>query len=456
MSTTDQSQPTKATEKLLPISDDESFLKFIQAFTNYETMKNYRCDDETMPLERMRSLAESLGNPQDSVPSIHIAGTKGKGTTCLILETLLRKQGYRVGTYTSPHLKNLRERVRVDGKMISETDLVETLNSMLSELDRRYQLGPEAFPTFFEMMTALAMHHFQRAEVDVAIYEVGLGGRLDATNILQPEWTAITGIGLEHMDKLGNTLSSIAKEKAGIIKENTPLVLAEVDPEAREAIFSIAKSKSAPILETASKRVQAVTEDGKIAILIPPYGKALHPNNIRGPGPRADLGLAITIWEEFLAKRGQKAELQTIEKCLSELELPGRVEILHESPMTILDGAHTPESLASLAQALNEESVPRPRIGVVALAQDKRLEECLEQLGHFVDQVIFTQADSVRGADPQELSETFYKITQKESSWELDPHSAYENTKQSNCSVIVTGSIYLVGALQAKSSRLSP
>lgn len=420
-------------------------------------MKDYRCDDRTMPLERMHSLATGLGDPHLATPAIHVAGTKGKGTTCLILEALLRSSGLRVGTYLSPHLENLRERVRVDGEPIREDQLVETLTEMLPELDRRHRLGPVEFPTFFEMMTALAMVQFRRSGVDVSIYEVGLGGRLDATNILAPGWTAITSIGLEHVDKLGHTLEAIAREKAGIVKPSTPLVLGEVAPEARSMILGIARSLGSPVLEVSAKRVQAVEIGGTTRLLVPPHDRPLEPHAIRGPGLRADLGLALTLHEEYLTARGGAPGIEVIERTLAGLRLPGRIERFEGPPITILDGAHTPESLDTLAVALEEMRLPRPRTAVVALASDKRIAACLERLAGLADRVIFTCADAVRGIPAGDLAvEMASRAPGLPVQQEDDPRQALRLARADGHPVIVTGSIYLAGALRAQLDGRAP
>src|SRR2546426_4290040 len=208
-----------------PITSLKEFEGFLAQFTNYERVQTFRYDKETLGIERMRSFMADLGNPQESYPSVHVAGTKGKGTTCLILEALLREEGLRTGTYLSPHVENLRERIRIAGSSVPENDLAVEINAMLSILEERQRKGPSAFPSFFELMTALAMTCCKTRRVDWGIFEVGLGGRFDATNILKPRACAITSIGLEHTQLLGKTLGEIAREKAGIIKQGTPVVV---------------------------------------------------------------------------------------------------------------------------------------------------------------------------------------------------------------------------------------
>ena len=222
---------------LKQVQNDTDFEHFIGEFTSYESMKTFHYNDKTLKLERMAAFLKDIGNPQLSYPTIHIAGTKGKGTTCLILENLLSQNGKKVGSYLSPHIEHIRERIRFSNRSINETELCNTLNAMLDVLNRRRNLGEDHFPTFFELMTSLAMAFFHDREVHHGIFEVGLGGRLDATNVLSPSWTAITSISLEHTQKLGNTLASIAREKAGILKAGIPVIVGPGLPGAEKKSF---------------------------------------------------------------------------------------------------------------------------------------------------------------------------------------------------------------------------
>ena len=220
--------------RMKPLTDFREFRQFLASFTNYERLPTFRYDSRTLGLERMRSFVHDLGDPQNAYPCVHVGGTKGKGTTTLMLEALLGADGARVGTYTSPHIEHLCERIRVGGAPISGDDIVASANATLAALERR--LGSPDSPTFFELMTAIAMLHFSKAAVDYAIFEVGLGGRLDATNILSARWSALTSVGLEHTDLLGDSLAQIATEKAGIIRPSTPVVCGALPTEAREVV----------------------------------------------------------------------------------------------------------------------------------------------------------------------------------------------------------------------------
>ena len=177
---------------MAPLRNFREFEEFLGRFTNYERLASFRYDGQTLGLERMESLVAEMGHPERSFPSVHVAGTKGKGSTCLMLEALLAAESLLIGTYTSPHVERLSERIRVAGAAATEGEIVAEVNAILPLLERRRAQGEESFPTFFELMTALAMAAFRSRRVDWAIFEVGLGGRLDATNILRPRLTAIT------------------------------------------------------------------------------------------------------------------------------------------------------------------------------------------------------------------------------------------------------------------------
>lgn len=406
------------------LTDFREFQQFLASFTNYEKLPTFRYDAETLGLERMRRFAADVGDPQDRYPSIHIAGTKGKGTTTLILESLLRAEGFRVGAYTSPHVEHMRERIRVDGESITEAELVDIANELLPALESRVDTGE--FPTFFELMTAMAMQYFARREVDYAIFEVGLGGRLDATNIVSARLTAITSIGLEHTEQLGESLAEIAAEKAGIIKPFVPVVVGELPDEAREIVERVARKKNAPVESPVAHKASS-----DVAC-------------VRGPGLRADLAIALRLFEDVLSSTGHTLDSARTREALERLELPARVEILDGEPPICVDGAHTVESIEALDDALDESDFPRPRTLVFSLVAGKRRDEILEILPRLADWVIFTRADATRSLPPEELIEAYGSGEAIE-----DPQEALAQAKRRGTAIVVSGSMYLAGCLRA-------
>ena len=451
---------------LNPIHSDAEFEAFIGQFTSYEAMLSYHYGHETMKLERMTSLAADLGNPHLATRAIHVAGTKGKGSTCLILEALLMASGNEVGTYLSPHVEFLRERIRKDGRPIPEDDLCTLLNSILPTLEQRHALTdgegtPQSFPTFFELMTALAMLYFKRQSVGYALYEVGLGGRLDATNILRPVLTAITSIGMEHTDKLGDTLASIAGEKAGVIKSDTPSIVGpSIAKEARDVIRARAQDMKAPLIEVAPDTIQCIRHEGTPALRIRPHDWILPCGPLPGPGLRDDLAIALSLWENILEIQGVEPRRETVLEALGRLgenQLPGRVEVIDGSPPVILDGAHTEESVASLTAAVEELAIPQPRTLLVSVASDKRADAILSQLASIAEEIYFTRCDPVRSLPPDELRQRFLALKTAPQSGGIrseklqvseDPVEAFLAARKRNNPVVVTGSFFLVGAIR--------
>lgn len=421
------------------IADYPAFEAYLGEFTNYERLHAFNYDKHTLGLERIRSLLRDLGSPERSFPSVHIAGTKGKGSTSLILEALLRAQGFRVGTYTSPHVEHLRERIRIHGEPLAEADLVRELNGVLPALERRRAESLESRPTFFELMTALAMTAFRAQRVDWGIFEVGLGGRLDATNILAPSWTAITSIGLEHTQQLGNTLAAIAREKAGIIKRGTPLVLGNLPPTAATEVLAIAAEQQAPTMHA---RASLVASAGPGHIHLDGFG-LLPARAVRGPALRADLAIALTLFEGILAAEGRRCAREVVAEALSSLQLPARVEVFDDDPPLVLDAAHTADSIQALRLTLEEIQFPRPRVLVFSLSAGKERESILPELPPIAEEIIFTLADPQRSIPPHDL--------QAQLGWGkvlVDPREALAEARRGGRPVVITGSFYLAGALR--------
>ena len=421
------------------IANFQEFEGFLSRFTNYERVPPAKLDTGSLGLARMRRLVRELAEIHLALPTVHIAGTKGKGSTTIILDALLRAEGFRVGTYTSPHVEHLRERIRVDGEPAQDALLVEETNRMLPVLDRLREEGPSAYPSFFELMTALAMVCFKACPVDWAIFEVGLGGRLDATNVLEPRFTCITSIGLEHTQQLGKTLGKIAGEKAGIVKPRTPLLIGPLPDEAREVILGIARERSAPVTILDEG---LVTPAGPGRVLIRGLGE-FPAGAIRGPALRTDLGLALMLERQVLATVGRQPSRSRVEAALASLVLPARVELFAVEPEVVLDAAHTAESIRALKLTLDEIQLRRPRTLVFSIAAGKNLTEILQELPGIAEDAIWTLADPIRSIPPEELLGRVGHGTAIRSTEE-----ALGQALGRGWPVVVTGSFYLAGALR--------
>jgi dihydrofolate synthase/folylpolyglutamate synthase len=360
-------------------------LGYLNTFTDYERMVVRR--PPPYRLDRMRRLVAALGHPEGSFRSLHIAGTKGKGTVAIMAEAILRRAGYRTGLYTSPHLVDLLERIQVGGHKIIRRDFLWVMNRMEPHL-RRLR------PTFFETLTAAAFLLFARERVDFAVVEVGLGGRLDATNVLHPAACAITTIDYDHMDRLGHTLEEIASEKAGIVKAGVPLVTSPQRPAAMGAI----RSRAEPV----RARFMGVRRRGFVLRFTV---KGIRGRDYRcslralGEHHAANAATAVALVELC----GARVRAADVRSALAGVRLPGRVEVVGRRPWTVVDVAHNPVAARALAAALHP--LPRRRtILVFGAPADKDSRGMLRALLPVADLAIFTRARNPRAAAPDDLA----------------------------------------------------
>ena len=428
------------------LRDEADFHLFLSRFTNYERLVRYDYDRKTLGPDRTRALLRAIGEPHTAYPSIHIAGTKGKGSLALMLEALLSALGRRVGTYTSPHVEHLRERIRIEERPIEGAALVTEMNKLLPYLETRSSENGE-FPTFFEIMTALAMEAFRSRSVDWGIFEVGLGGRLDATNVLEPRSTAITSIGLEHTRQLGDTLARIAAEKAGIIKPGIPVIAGPIPPEAEEVIRATATRRRAPLTIIGEPLVHHAAPG---SLLVEGHREPFPCGPVLGPALRWNLTIALTIIRELERDLGTTLDRSALQNALLRLRLPARCEIIASTPLVVIDGAHTAESIRALRVALDEAGFPTPRTVVVSTGRDKRLEAIAAELHALGDRFICTCADAQRSFDPAAI-----RAALGCGDCVTDPHDALRRAREHGDAVVVTGSFYLAGVLRPAVLRQS-
>ena len=398
-------------------------------------------------LETMTALTARLGMPQNRYRTLHIAGTNGKGSTAAMAAAMLQAAGYRVGLYTSPHLVDFRERIRVNGEMIPESRVAQ-LTDQLQTLSQA-----ELSPTFFEYTTAMAFQHFADTAVDVAVLEVGLGGRFDATNVVTPMACAITTIALDHQAYLGSTLSSIAFEKAGIIKPGVPVVLGRLDGDAWRTIEQVARERKAPVF--------------RIGEHFHTEGEEPQQFSYRGLGMRYD-GLTCALAGRHqldnaacalallaaAAPQGIVVTPEAMRAGLQAVSWAGRLEVVDRRPTILIDGAHNPAAATALAEFLTGADrlySSRPVILVLGMMRDKDHRGFVEPLRSLVDEVVLTQADLPRSATAQELQSSLGDLLSH-------PHvvpslsDAMALARQlatSDGLVCVTGSLMLVGECKA-------
>jgi dihydrofolate synthase/folylpolyglutamate synthase len=406
-------------------------------------------------LENISTLAEALGHPEKKYRSVHIAGTNGKGSTAAFTESILRTAGIRTGLYTSPHLERINERIRVNGEEISDEEFAESFTKIQALIEELLAQGKlRVHPTFFEVVTALAFEHFAGAAVEIGVIEVGLGGRLDATNIVTPEVSVITRVDFDHENFLGHSLAEIAREKAGIIRSGVPVVVAEQRAEAREVILNRAKELGAQVCESekefVTENISVVDGCVRAHVVNVKSGAGIRvAPNLRG---RFQLGNAVNAIAvaETLRSRGEKNSDAAIEQGIANAVWPGRIEKLQSGPDVYLDGAHNPSAARELANYLNENFAGHKVTLLFAAMRDKAVDEIAGILFPHAAEVIFTQPKISRAISAAQLADMageyaarFRVIPDAQSAFE----EVLANTKRADA-IFVTGSLYLVGELR--------
>jgi dihydrofolate synthase/folylpolyglutamate synthase len=407
-------------------------------------------------LENISVLAERLGRPDRAYPTAHIAGTNGKGSTAAFLESILRHAGFRTGLNTSPHLDKINERIRVNGAEIADGDFADVLTRIQSAIEELLAKGKlRAHPTYFECVTAMAMQYFAEQRVDFGVFEVGLGGRLDATNILQPAVSIITRIDFDHENFLGHSLREIAGEKAGILKPGVTAVVTEQREEAREVILTRAKEIGAPLVETPlAYHLEGVTPLGDAGCFTATLREVatewtceLAP---RLPG-RFQLQNAVNAVAaaRVLVARGYRIENEAIELGIAEAEWPGRLEKLQSGPDVYLDGAHNPSAARELA-AFWENFADRRIWLVYGALRDKAVDEIAGLLFARATEVILTEPRTSRAISARQLEEiTAHYAPAVRVIADAEQAVEYALAKATpQDAVFVTGSLYLVGQIR--------
>ena len=381
-------------------------IAYLHSLTDYEKTRIERYTSDTFDLSRVERLLAALGNPQGRFTSVHVAGTKGKGSTAALLEACLRAAGYRTGFYTSPHLHTFRERIQVGGQKIAREEVVALTEEIRPHVERIPGV------TTFEAITAFGFLYFARAAVDIAVVEVGLGGRLDATNVIMPELAVVSSISLDHTYLLGDTLAEIAFEKAGIIKPGVPVVSAPQRGEATEVLENVCRERGAPLVEVGrdweyepgpanldgqSFSVRRTADGGSELdgeYWIPLLGRHQIEN-----------AASVIAALHTLRDRGFSIPITSVREGLRNVYWPGRLEILSREPLVVVDCAHNPYSVQVLCEAL-EEWFPGLRwVLVFGASADKDIAGMLKVLLPVSEYVIVTRSTHPRGAAPTELAD---------------------------------------------------
>ena len=391
-------------------------------------------------LETMTKLLHALGNPQEKIESVHVTGTNGKGSTCAFLASILQEAGYKVGLYTSPHLVRFTERIVVDGTEISEAAMIPLIEH-IKEVAEREQLEP----SHFEFTTAMAWLYFVQQKVDIAVIEVGLGGRLDATNVIAPEVTVITHIDIDHIKHLGKKVDVIAKEKAGILKRGVPLVTAE----RRKKILSYFQNEC----ELKDNSMFQVGESLQANLI----RNDLHGQEFETKGLfnskwkmkmlgeyQIENACTALVTAQVLQKKGYAIPLSAMQKGIEKAFWPGRLQVMQEDPLVIIDGSHNVEGMRELKKFV--ERLPQRKVLVLGISKDKQIATMVSLIVPLFERIILTQGN-FKPAPLSRLAREVKKYTSQVEETEKVAE-ALEKAKsyvKKGGTLLVTGSLYVAG-----------
>jgi len=391
---------------------DEAF-KFLLEFTDYEKVTKYKYDLATFDLRRVEELMAAVGNPHRAFRSVHVAGTKGKGSTAAMAQSILTAAGFRTGLYTSPHLSRVEERMTVDGRLMSEEEFVAVVNELVPYTRAARAQRPNESPTYFELVTAAGFRHFARAGAQFASVEVGMGGRLDATNVITPEVSVITRVDFDHEDRLGHTLEKIAGEKAGIIKPGVPVICAPQEAESLRRIEEIAAERRSPLtligrevrLENVRTALNGDAPFCRFDLATPARRYAALEVRLLGAHQALNAAAAVAALETLAARCGVRIGADAVRRGLAATHIPARLEFFPGRPPVLLDGAHNPVSVRALLEALGTAFSGKRVVLLAGVSRDKNVEEILRLLLPRAAAVVFTKSDSPRAAEPEFLAQ---------------------------------------------------
>lgn len=397
-------------------------------------------------LDNIRNLLQYLGNPHEKYRTVHVAGSNGKGSVSSFIASILQEEGKKVGLYTSPHFVRFNERVRINGEEIPDEYIADFISSIDAYIEKET-------PTFFEITTALAFKYFEENKIDIGVIETGLGGRLDATNLISPSASVITTISYEHTNILGETLEEIAAEKGGIIKHNTPLFIGLLKDKPRRIIENIAFEKKAELFA-----LSEMTEMPGDFVSVKIDGMKFHIYSTPLPGKHqlTNAALAVLVYSKLSSSFNAKAVRYGLKNVVINTKFQGRYETFNETPKVIFDAAHNDEGVdIFLEEFANEKSLYDKKYLIFGAMNDKNLPAMLKKLAGDFDNIFVTTIDYERAATIEELTDIA-----KSNGISVTPLNDPENfinnflKRQSNECLAVLGSIYILGEIKAKLREL--
>jgi len=446
-------------------SSYQQALDYLYSFIDYETMRMPR-DAAGYDLRRMEGLLKRLGNPHIKASTVHIAGTKGKGSVAAMIASVLEASGYTTGLYTSPHLIDIRERFRVGGQMIARDELVKLVDKLKPEVSKINRLAEYGRLTTFELLTALAFLFFERRNVQFKVIEAGLGGRLDATNVICPEVCVITKIGLDHTEVLGETLTKVASEKAGIIKRGIPVISSPQSGEVVEVLKKVCRQKEAPLVvvgdsvswkglgfERGRQRVTVEGQRNSYHLMMPLVGSYQLEN--------AATAVATL---EVLAERGFAVSEESIKEGFERVSWPGRFQVVGSKPVVVLDCAHNPTSAGALVSSMESyfshrwQEKLKPAVLVLGVSADKDVAGILSVLGNSFKKIIVTRSRHPRAMATEELEAEMKKqgLTVEVAGNVPEAVMKAKQLAGEDGLVLITGSIFVVGEALEMLDRRQP
>lgn len=410
-------------------------------------------------MERIEQLLKEMGNPEKDLNYVHIAGTNGKGSTSLIIASVLAEAGYRVGRFISPHVHSYRERFTINGQEID----APTLKRYIDEVEEKIRSMTEKgfpHPTEFEVLTAIAFQYFKDEKVDIAVIEVGMGGLYDSTNVITPLVSVITSIGLDHVEFLGGTIAEVAYNKAGIIKNGVPVVVGRLPEEAFKVVLKVAQDKAASIYDSSMTWVEREEQNiygQKVTIEFNGHELRGVSFSLLGDYQLDNLATAYTALM-ILKRQGLKIEDEDVRKALSSLKIPARLEIVSRDPLVIVDVAHNPHGAEALLSSLNNLLPGREKVLVCGIVDDKDAYETLRFLGQNTIKCIVTRPEGPRGNNWTRAADVLISLYPQMEVYQIE--NIEEAVKKglavlpSDAYLLITGSFYVIN--QARRVFIDP
>ena len=410
-------------------------------------------------LENVSRLLDILGNPHRDLRIIHVAGTNGKGSTCSFINSMLIYQGYNVGLYTSPYLEEFNERIKINNVNISDEDLAQSVSRVSDAISQMIEEGCD-HPTEFEIITACAFLYFRDRDVDFAVIEVGLGGRLDATNVCIPLVSAITSISMDHTEYLGDTLARIAFEKGGIIKNKRPVVLYQQSDEVESVISSICSERYSELFITENDKIEYISEGmSSQSVNLEVMGHFYSGIEISLPGRHQARNLAVALSVLRLLEISSdisQVDTEALYRSIRETRWPGRMEVIKTEPLTIIDGAHNPDGAAILSESVDRYLVGKKINLVFGMLRDKDILSVAKLLAVRADRIIITEPESPRAASSAEVHGIILEALRGEDVPDITEIPDIEEAVRQAQSmagdgevVIYAGSLYMIGRVRS-------